>query len=598
MKTFIKSIYSLRKVDSFKEKENTVFCRCLQKCFFTLLLICFSYGINFSLAAEYTEELDPFLFSFRGVDYLTSPVKISLKGNEVDTSTLIPALERAKQSPYDTFDYIEALSFPTIKEKISSLCKRSNLPDICEEKAVTELRGALDKIYQDLEDQILYPSGYHPINSERVDGFFKKAMDFLDSGCLGNCEDYDLIGAIRYSSPEEYAQLYDKIKMTDEKCQRNILNALAGKLKKEKFPKQCLEEENKNHPVCESMSKDTDIIRGRVLEMTERVYSSDVFKTTEAQAPCLDCAKGTKENDKPLNLFSDIIDDIQEQSQCFDLKPGQEKRVHSGTGGGRSYNLKREADGTYSIPLNLRFSADEDYDGDIPKEEVPAQYMKRVQECISTANEKILGPNGEKLKIVIQDSTQQTNSRCENQSKEIKIGSKEHRSNAGKYEANIDCPTITHEVLHLLGLCDEYKEPGKYDCRIVTTNSIMANQHERWDNVFEKGENNSLLTPGQFNAILYGSCEKKNQIFNQCAQLAYRDANKKSSCMERKQQCETQNTQGLGKEEEMKRVRREIEENERALAIAERLNLEKSVEALNEKLNSLRERWKVVESWP
>ena len=603
MKMCINYIYFLRKVDSFKEKRITagsvIFSKYFQKRFFIGFLICLSYGINFSMAAEYTEELDPYLFSFRGVDYLISPVKISLKGNEVDMSAVIPALERAKKSPYDNFYSMEILSFPEIKEKISSLCKKSSLPDICEEKANAELRENIDRISQEMENQILYPRGYHPINSERVDGFFEDAMDFLDSVCLINCEDYDLIGALRYSSPEQYIQLYDKIKMTDEKCQRNILNALAVQLKTEQFPKKCLEEENKKHPVCESMSKDIDIIRGRILQMTERVYKSDVFKTTEAQALCVDCARGTNEEDKSLKLFSDLIDNIQEQSQCFELKPGQEKRVYSGTGVNSSYYIRKEPDGTYSIPLNLRFSADEDYDGNIPKDAVPAHYMKRVQECMNTANEKMLGPNGEKLKIVIQDSTEQNDNRCENTVKKIKVGSKGHRSNSSKYEADIDCPVITHEVLHLLGLCDEYKDKGRYDCRIVMTNSIMNNGTERWNNVFKEGKNNSLLTPGQFNAILYGSCKRKNQIFNQCAQLAYRSTNKYSkSCTETKQKCETQNIRGLSKEEEIKRIREEIEEKESLLVIAKRLNLGESVKAINEGLNSLRERLKVVESWP
>ena len=619
MKIFIKSIYPLH-------KTSPDFFNGFQKQFITCLLICLAYGASFFASAEHIEET--WLF-FREVNPLTSPVKITLKGNEVDMSSLIPALERAKQSPFDNFLILEKVSFPVISEKLSSLCKKSNLPSACTERAVAKVRKTLDGIHQHLENQILYPMGYHPINSERVQGFFKNAMGILDSECLGNCEDYDLLGAIRYSSQEQYPQLYDKIKTTDEKCQRNILNALAEELKKQKFPKRCLKEENKKHPVCESMSKDINIVRGRILRIAELAYGPDVFKTTEAQATCLDCANKTKREDESFNLFSDLIKDIQEQSQCFELKPGQEKRVYSGTGSGRSYNMKRGPDGTYSIPLNLRFSADDDYDGDIPKDEVPTRYMKKVQECINTANEKMLGPNGEKLKIVIQEPAKQTNNRCENEVEEIKVGSKEHRSNAGKYESDIDCPIITHEILHLLGLCDEYKEKKRghyvdpktgekisssqvnstqalnyvfkpaYKCRIVTTNSIMADQQERWDNVFKEGKNNSLLTPGQFNAILYGSCERKNQIFNKCAQLAYRSTGAGlPNCTEEKQQCETQNIRGLSKAEEIKRVQEEIEETKKYRAMAKGFRLESSVEAFNEKLNSLRERLKVVESWP
>ena len=32
----------------------------------------------------------------------------------------------------------------------------------------------------------------------------------------------------------------------------------------------------------------------------------------------------------------------------------------------------------------------------------------------------------------------------------------------GFYASNIDCPTITHEILHLYGLCDEYHEAEKW----------------------------------------------------------------------------------------------------------------------------------------
>lgn len=592
--SLLKKIFHLK----FGIVKNFIFINKLIIYFALTFLVC-KTGI--STSAELTEKIPSWTLSFRDVDSPSSPVRVTLKNNEVDISTLIPALERVKESHFDNIFKMEYISLPIISETINNLCKKSNLPKACEEKANAEVRENLDKIYQELESHILYPSGYHPINSERVVGFFEKAMNVLNSDCLGDCDDYDLIGAIRYASQEEYTQLYDKIKATDKKCQKNILSALAKKLEDEEFPKKCLQKENKKHPVCESMSKDINIIRGRVLEMAEIAYGPDILKTTEAKAFCLDCIEKFNNNSNEtefLNVFSNLVVDINEQSQCSDLNPGQEKRVHSGTGSNRSYNLKKEPDGTYSVSLNVQFIADEDYDGDVPKDQVPEHYMKRVQKCINKANEKMLGPNGEKLKIAIQKPTKQTDSNCENDVKEIKISSEDHRSNAGKYESDIDCPTITHEVLHLLGLCDEYKEPGSYDCRIDMTNSIMSNHYERWHNVFEERKNNSLLTPGQFNAILYGSCDQKNKVFNQCSKLAYQSSANKPDCSKQKQQCETQNIRGLSKEEEIKRLTEEIKSTQASKAIAERLNIKKSVEALDEKLNSLRKRLKVVQSWP
>ena len=85
-------------------------------------------------------------------------------------------------------------------------------------------------------------------------------------------------------------------------------------LKSERFPKNCLQEKNKKHSVCETMSKEIDIVRGRILELVELVYGPDVLKATEVKAPCLDCVDGTNEEDESINLFSDLIGSIWEHS--------------------------------------------------------------------------------------------------------------------------------------------------------------------------------------------------------------------------------------------------------------------------------------------
>ena len=107
------------------------------------------------------------------------------------------------------------------------------------------------------------------------------------------------------------------------------------------------------------------------------------------------------------------------------------------------------------------------------------------------------------------------------------------------YSAEIDCPTILHEVLHQLGLSDEYNEiddhhkempetgiisrilqnieyaifgaapPPEHDCRFVSENSIMGDYYNRWDSIFEDKAETSLLSPRHFDFILYGECQRK-----------------------------------------------------------------------------------------
>ena len=79
----------------------------------------------------------------------------------------------------------------------------------------------------------------------------------------------------------------------------------------------------------------------------------------------------------------------------------------------------------------------------------------------------------------------------------------------------------------------------------------MSSHYERWNNVFEEGKNHSILTPGQFNAILYGSCEGKNKLFNECSQLAYKNPSQEPNCRKKRKQCEAQNSlRSLDEQEE------------------------------------------------
>ena len=151
---------------------------------------------------------------------------------------------------------------------------------------------------------------------------------------------------------------------------------------------------------------------------------------------------------------------------CKKLNPGEQKTVYVSSpfhkaiekhGGKKThYTVKRETDGTYTLPLYLKFRPlDAVYDGPYAKEEVDREYRQRVRKCLSQANKRMTF-NGQKIKILAQDFEKGTDGRDLKQ--EIFIASKYNRSNIIFYASDIDCPAITHEILHLYGLCDEYHE--------------------------------------------------------------------------------------------------------------------------------------------
>ena len=544
--------------------------------------------------------LDFELFSLQSSD---EKITLTLAGNTVDLSQLKILLKIAREIPYDVFAYVDSEWKENITEQvINALCPRAKSPTDCISDSVQELQNIINETVGNRQDRISYPDLYTPIRG--TSDSFEKAMNFLKSSdpCNTKCQHAPTMIATLQGSNQEYSMLRDKIKDKGKQCQQNILRGLSVMLDRQRLPEECLLEENKSHTVCSNMLKDLQTWQERITDIAEMAYGPDILSATSAQATCTDC-ESVNINEEIKDLPK-LINDLEEQSQCSDPKPGEQKIVHSNTSVDKSYTVKREPDGSFSIPLYIDFSAGEDYDGEVPRNKVPAHYMAKAQQCLKKANTKMLGPNGEKLNIDIQPPPQNQSSACAKDIIPISIASTNHRSNAEKYASDINCATITHEVLHLTGLCDEYKErtqgfyvnpmtgdiaPGNnseetahtgdyefkpaYDCRVINVPppNIMANHNTKWRAVFDGNTreeevsivnpdtDTSLLTPGQFNAILYGSCKAKNESFNRCSQLAYQSSHEEPNCIEQKTQCSEQNAMGMNKSDTIRHITDRIE---------------------------------------
>ena len=478
-------------------------------------------------------------------------------------------------------NYGEGNMMDKISTKVTHVCTKHEKN--CINNSIQKLTVAVNDVKHNISD-IAYPYWYGK------DKYFAEAMNVLNSKCA-DCQDVNIIMSIITGSDSKYNQLYDKIKNKNTKCQIDILRRVIIMSDNFNiFSEKCLDEMNKNLPPCRYMLKHAQAIKDRFLGLVKLNYGEDILATTEAHAICVEC-EITPGKRLSKNLF-DIKEIVHQSSDCRKLKPNEEKTIYTGIGtmtyqyNGKSYsfqsisdgfyNVKREKDGSYSIPLVLNFSPGKDYDGLVSRDKVPEHYMHKAQTCLKKANQKMLGPNGEKLKINIQAPIMQDKAKCsDEQVIDIIISSSDFRSNWRRYESDINCPTIIHEVLHLLGLHDEYEEksigfyvhsktgeviqskqqfmPGTdyqfkpaFDCRVTQKNSIMETQKERWQNVYTHNKNKSLLDPGHFNKILYGNCEI-NKSYNECSQLVYKNSHDDESCLKKKSQCESHDILGRNK---------------------------------------------------
>ncbi len=614
----------------------------------------------YAIAQQSDEDQMSFIYEFNMYfDHKaisSQKIRLSLKNNEIDLSPFIEMINKLRESDYaNDLRYMEVeIRELNYNEDFIKFCEKS-LSENCMEKAKNSLENAFLKIVQEKENQILYPEDYRDIaiyglSQESNNYMIQDANEILNSECTDNWNERKLSNIILTLHPNRWAELKDKLKYKDKNFLNQVLQKTYDKLKKATFPEQCLDPDNQTHRVCKRVTKELSIKKQRFRYLTELVYGEDILQTTEAEAPCVDCLEGSLPEE--LSDLNQLFSRLKEHSVCSGPAPGEEKQV---TNNGDSYTVRRESDGSFSIPLNLAFSADEDYDGEVPKDQVPNHYKNKVQECLKKANSKMLGPNGEKLNIVIESPSKE--SACgKEKPKTIKIGPRNYRSYVVKYESNIDCPTITHEVLHLLGLCDEYKETVTgfqvsadtrevktanifekldnendkfvlaYDCRVTAENSIMSDQYERWDNVFEEGEfstsprkktESSLLNKAQFNAVLYGDCPSKNELFNECADLAYKTSvmEGNENCLKQKRKCMENNVMGYNKAEELSRIREEIKSTEnmkRELLSYRQKTIEKEtklptelsswydnqIQEADSWLKELREELEMVSAWP
>lgn len=240
---------------------------------------------------------------------------------------------------------------------------------------------------------------------------------------------------------------------------------------------------------------------------------------------------------------------------CKRLKPGEhtvvafDRAEMSPTDVEGLYRLRRESKQHFVAELNLSYYPDFDFDLPMKPEEVDPHFRKKAQACLETFNPAFRNAaTGQTLELrLTQDQ--------EVPKVHIAIGPASARSNSHKYESDADCSVFVHEMFHLLGLPDEYDEPGEVkqaeietiyqntatgeivkklitfkaelDCRSISDDrSIMKSTFIQEIRVHgakgQQGQASSVLFPAHFRAITEPGCDDVNRLYYRCASNAYR----------------------------------------------------------------------------
>ena len=196
-------------------------------------------------------------------------------------------------------------------------------------------------------------------------------------------------------------------------------------------------------------------------------------------------------------------------NDCPDLPVGKSRLINkddkdSPTGVQQKYKLSRLDQNTYEVALNLKFNPNPQYLKSLKMTggELQISLRRKIEECIKTMNPKLVGPDGKKIKIRLADGSEKDSP------PEVNIGVDDvKREHADLYSFSSGCPTVAHELMHLMGLVDEYQEMSlgyirgsdgtyhyyegenreisRYDCRVLgPKDSLMADPDATWAAAF------------------------------------------------------------------------------------------------------------------
>lgn len=184
--------------------------------------------------------------------------------------------------------------------------------------------------------------------------------------------------------------------------------------------------------------------------------------------------------DNPLALIrkKGVVELLAEMN-CLELPVGQ-TRVVDGSNGtiAAGYTLERTGQDAYRIGLNINLTSS------TLSADALASFEERMHSCVANWNPMLRGPRGEQLTIVLTNPARteaQAIGTARAPQHDIQVHSSWPRANSHNYPRSMDCATTMHELMHLMGLCDEYREQDAalgFGCRVVPEHvSLMANQN-------------------------------------------------------------------------------------------------------------------------
>ncbi len=404
----------------------------------------------------------------------------------------------------------------------------------CDSISQSMLFGRLMRIARNHQKPNGLPTVLPMEDPENLDEY---AIDYLKNNIRNNCSTGYLYKTAALSQKFIIEHLSGITRNLPIECKRKILESYSKLLKTISFPPGCAS--RSDTPVCKRVENSLVALLNGLEPIRRDVYGDNPESISFTEATiCL------RESNDKYEIIDSLFSNVRDIESCVKLRSGEERVVDTYPIEGGQYKLRRNGAGSYEaviglnlMPVDLSGSA-EDIDNQV------RNFRQKYTNCLNEAAPMLRGPGGERLSIRIAGETEVTGVRPYS----VTLRQAIPRANMLLLGLDVQCSTILHETMHMLGLVDEYEETwsgycldpsnpdsvpvrvdsgamfSEYDCRVMGPEySIMSNHINAYRRVFGAPSTlSTLLLPAHFRGIIFSGCSRENRLYYSCARNSQR----------------------------------------------------------------------------
>jgi hypothetical protein len=260
---------------------------------------------------------------------------------------------------------------------------------------------------------------------------------------------------------------------TDADCLRTLVISHAFEASSFEVDAQDYDQSCEANPVraCEQISERIILFAQNLQTLTAALLQKLSGKTLAELQSCYPEMVAVKDQTQLVNLLSKF----QQDQACKPPVVGETKVFRaderaSPTGLPMAYSITpRERTVELKVPMDF-FTHE-------PQVDIPS-FKKKVNDCLQAVSPYLNDGSGRNLELRVIDAEERLRlpEHLRPGINQVMVSRDTMRASSGHYSEFSNCTTITHEVLHLTGLVDEYKELERdYKCRaLVRGNSILS----------------------------------------------------------------------------------------------------------------------------